>query len=136
MHTYQLWIDGAFVNPASGQWLDTVDPYQGKPWAKIPRGNAEDGARAVAAAEEVHVEQHHVLRLYGDTGSRFRLLQVGDGDVGLERFVREVETDGVEEVVFKRHLVDRLGARPRVEMEGSIDMGAGVVAHGERHGGG
>jgi len=51
MHTYQHWIDGAFVNPASGQWLDTIDPYQGKPWAKIPRGNAEDGARAVAAAK-------------------------------------------------------------------------------------
>ena len=76
MHTYQHWIDGAFVNPASGQWLDTIDPYQGKPWAKIPRGNAEDGARAVAAAKRAMdsgpwgkitaTERGKILRRIGD----------------------------------------------------------------------
>jgi acyl-CoA reductase-like NAD-dependent aldehyde dehydrogenase len=50
MKTYQHWIDGAEVEPASGAWLDSVDPYTGETWARIPRGNAEDAQRAVAAA--------------------------------------------------------------------------------------
>jgi acyl-CoA reductase-like NAD-dependent aldehyde dehydrogenase len=50
MKTYQLFIDGEFVDPVSGQWIDTVDPYRGEAWAQIPRGNAKDIDRAVAAA--------------------------------------------------------------------------------------
>jgi aldehyde dehydrogenase (NAD+) len=50
MKTYQHWIDGAHAAPASGEWLDTVDPYSGESWARIPRGNKEDAERAVAAA--------------------------------------------------------------------------------------
>ncbi|KQP23419.1 aldehyde dehydrogenase [Pseudorhodoferax sp. Leaf267] len=50
MKTYQHWIDGAEVEPASGAWLDSVDPYTGETWARIPRGNAQDAERAVAAA--------------------------------------------------------------------------------------
>ncbi|SDJ53874.1 aldehyde dehydrogenase (NAD+) [Bradyrhizobium sp. Rc2d] len=50
MKKYQLFIDGEFVDPASGQWIDTVDPYRGEAWAQIPRGNAQDVDRAVAAA--------------------------------------------------------------------------------------
>ena len=94
------------------------------------------GVRAVAAPIEVHVQQHGVLGLDGDAGGRFRLLQVLDGDVGLERLVRQVEAHGLGEEVFQRHLVDALGARPGVEMHGCIDVRAGVVAHGERQGSG
>jgi acyl-CoA reductase-like NAD-dependent aldehyde dehydrogenase len=50
MKTYQLFIDGEFVDPVSGQWIDTIDPYRGEAWAQIPRGNAKDVDRAVAAA--------------------------------------------------------------------------------------
>ena len=76
MHTYELWIDGRSVPPTSGQWLDTVDPYHGKPWAKIPRANAEDAARAVAAAKRAMdsgpwgkmtaTERGKVMRRIGD----------------------------------------------------------------------
>ena len=62
--------------------------------------------------------------------------QVLDRDVGLERLVREVETDGLGEEVLERHLVDPLGAGPRVEMHGCVDVRAGVVAHGQRQRGG
>jgi (Z)-2-((N-methylformamido)methylene)-5-hydroxybutyrolactone dehydrogenase len=56
MKTYQHWINGAHVDPAGGEWLDSLDPYSNEVWAKIPRGNKEDAARAVAAAK--HAMRH------------------------------------------------------------------------------
>jgi aldehyde dehydrogenase (NAD+) len=50
--TYSHWIDGQFVEPSSRAWLDTIDPYQGEPWARIPSGNAADASAAVAAAKK------------------------------------------------------------------------------------
>ncbi|MCH8166635.1 MAG: aldehyde dehydrogenase [Proteobacteria bacterium] len=51
MKTYQHFIDGAYVDPAGGEWFDSHDPYRGEVWARIPRGSAEDIDRAVAAAK-------------------------------------------------------------------------------------
>ena len=48
---YGLFIDGNYVDPAGGEWLDTVNPYSGEAWAKIPRGGAQDVAKAVGAAK-------------------------------------------------------------------------------------
>ena len=50
MKTYQHFIDGQYVDPASGRWFDSVNPYLGEPWARIPQGCAQDVDRAVAAA--------------------------------------------------------------------------------------
>src|SRR3954447_22450576 len=50
MKAYQLYIDGAYVDPAGGEWFDSIDPYRGEPWAKIPRCGPEDVSRAVQAA--------------------------------------------------------------------------------------
>lgn len=50
MQTFQHFIDGQYVDPAQGRWMDTVDPYTGEPWARIPQGCAQDVDRAVAAA--------------------------------------------------------------------------------------
>lgn len=52
MKQYGHYIGGQYVTPAGGEWLDSVDPYQGKPWARIPRGTAADVDRAVAAASQ------------------------------------------------------------------------------------
>jgi len=49
--TYEHYINGAWVKPASGKWFDTVNPYTGETWAKVALGGAEDMARAVAAAK-------------------------------------------------------------------------------------
>ena len=56
MKTYQHWINGAWEDPASAEWLESVDPYHGEAWARIPRGNGEDADRAVAAADDA---MHH-----------------------------------------------------------------------------
>ncbi|WP_320176561.1 aldehyde dehydrogenase [Roseovarius pacificus] len=50
METYHHFINGSFFEPANGEWLDSTDPYLGKPWARIARGNAADADKAVAAA--------------------------------------------------------------------------------------
>ncbi|TDR93388.1 aldehyde dehydrogenase [Enterovirga rhinocerotis] len=51
MKTYQLYIDGAYVDPVKGEYFDTVDPYRGEVWAKIPKASREDVDLAVAAAK-------------------------------------------------------------------------------------
>jgi len=47
---FQLLIDGQWCDPASGEWFETTEPYSGKAWALIPRGNGDDAERAIAAA--------------------------------------------------------------------------------------
>ncbi|CAD6516249.1 aldehyde dehydrogenase [Paraburkholderia metrosideri] len=76
MKTYQHWINGAWVGPARAEWLESVDPYHGGAWARIPRGNSEDADRAVAAAyDAMHhgpwsrmtaTERGKILRRIGD----------------------------------------------------------------------
>lgn len=51
MKQYCHWIDGKFVAPSSGQWIDSLDPYLGETWARIAAGNSEDADLAVAAAK-------------------------------------------------------------------------------------
>ncbi|MCB1814689.1 MAG: aldehyde dehydrogenase family protein, partial [Candidatus Competibacteraceae bacterium] len=51
MQRYQLYIDGQWCDPASGDWFESFNPYTGKPWALIPRGNEADAERAVTAAQ-------------------------------------------------------------------------------------
>ena len=51
---YQMTIDGKKADPASGEWFESANPYTGKAWAEIPRGNAEDIDRAVQAAKGPH----------------------------------------------------------------------------------
>lgn len=52
MKTYQHFIGGQYVDPVGGRWIDTIDPYLGQAWARIPQGSAEDVDRAVAAANQ------------------------------------------------------------------------------------
>jgi aldehyde dehydrogenase (NAD+) len=56
MKKYQMYVGGKWEDPASGEWFETMNPYTAEPWALIPRGNAEDAARAVQAA-------HHAMNV-------------------------------------------------------------------------
>lgn len=51
MKKYQMYIGGEWVDPSSGEWFESFDPFTGKPWAEIPKGNAEDANRAVETAD-------------------------------------------------------------------------------------
>jgi len=48
---YRLFIDNQWVEPSSGAYFETLDPFSGEAWAEVPRGSAGDVDRAVIAAE-------------------------------------------------------------------------------------
>ena len=50
MKKYQMLIGGAWSDPASGEWFESVNPFTAAPWALIPRGGREDVDSAVRAA--------------------------------------------------------------------------------------
>ncbi|MAZ84490.1 MAG: carnitine dehydratase [Hoeflea sp.] len=51
MKTYQLFIGNEFVDAAGGEWFDSLDPFTGKPWARVPQAMQVDVDRAVASAK-------------------------------------------------------------------------------------
>ncbi|HEU5283409.1 MAG TPA: aldehyde dehydrogenase family protein, partial [Burkholderiales bacterium] len=51
-----MYIDGKFVDAATGKWFDSYNPYTGKVWAQVAEGGAEDVDRAVKAAHRAFTE--------------------------------------------------------------------------------
>lgn len=56
MQVFKHFINGEYVDPIGGKWIDSIDPYTGKAWAKIPQGCAQDVDRAVKAAAKAMKE--------------------------------------------------------------------------------
>jgi len=42
MKKYQMLIGGAWADPVSVEWLESVNPFTAAPWALVPRGGKED----------------------------------------------------------------------------------------------
>ena len=53
MKPYPHFINGRWHPPDTEQWIDSIDPSTGEPWARIARGNAVDAEYAVACAHAV-----------------------------------------------------------------------------------
>lgn len=76
MKTYQMYLDGAWVDAADGEVFESFNPYTGTAWAMIPRARQEDANRAVIAAERAFrsddwagmtpTDRGHLLRRLGD----------------------------------------------------------------------
>jgi (Z)-2-((N-methylformamido)methylene)-5-hydroxybutyrolactone dehydrogenase len=54
MTKHRMLIGGAWVEPASGQWFESINPFTAAPWAMIPRGTKDDIDRAIAAARTAY----------------------------------------------------------------------------------
>jgi aldehyde dehydrogenase (NAD+) len=54
MKKHQMLIAGEWVDPRSGEWFESVNPFTAAPWALIPRGSAADVECAVAAARTAY----------------------------------------------------------------------------------
>lgn len=54
--TYQMLIDGAWVDAGDGARFDTMNPATGAVWASVPEATAEDVDRAVRAAHRACYE--------------------------------------------------------------------------------
>jgi aldehyde dehydrogenase (NAD+) len=52
-HQYKLFIDGQWLDAASGNTFSCVDPYALQPWGRIPEAGPADVDRAVAAARRM-----------------------------------------------------------------------------------
>ena len=50
MDSYQLFIDGKFVDATGGKTFETIDPGSGAPIARVARAGAADAEAAIAAA--------------------------------------------------------------------------------------
>ncbi len=80
MRTFQYFVDNAWHDPASGNYIESENPATGETWARVPDCNADDVARAIAAAKaafydgpwgRMHAaERGRLLRRIGDTISR------------------------------------------------------------------
>jgi len=51
MKKHRMLIGGAWAEPISGAWFESVNPFTAAPWAQIPRGSKEDVDCAVDAAK-------------------------------------------------------------------------------------
>src|SRR5213078_1884922 len=49
-------IDGQFVEPLGGKYLDNIEPATGKPYSQVPDSGKEDVDLAVAAAEKAFAD--------------------------------------------------------------------------------
>lgn len=50
MEQYKLFIDGEFVNAASGETFESIDPGKGMPIAQVAKAGAADAEAAIDAA--------------------------------------------------------------------------------------
>jgi acyl-CoA reductase-like NAD-dependent aldehyde dehydrogenase len=86
---YDHYIDGRFEAPASGQYFDTENPFTGKTWAQIARGNADDADRAVLAARRAF--DNGPWRRMTATQRGALLRKLGDLITEKSKFLAEIE---------------------------------------------
>jgi len=74
MNKIANFVDGEWLEPASGRYIDNVDPATGRVYSAVPRSDADDVARAVEAARKAF---RPWSRTPAETRSRF-LLDIAD----------------------------------------------------------
>src|SRR5262249_11838618 len=86
----QNFIDGQFVEPGSGNYLENIEPATGKPYSLVPDSDARDVELAVAAAEKAFPGWSHT-----PAAERSRvLLRIADLiERDLENFARADSVD-------------------------------------------
>jgi len=94
LHKYENYINGAAVEPVSGKYLPTENPFSGTAWAQIPRSDGRDVDAAVNAAsnafetgpwpEFTATQRGHVLWSVGEliVANATRLAEIEQRDNG------------------------------------------------------
>src|SRR2546427_10858161 len=71
-HKIRNFIDGQFVEPVGGKYLDNIEPATGKPYSQVADSDGRDVDLAVAAAEKAFCDwskkpsaerSNHLLRI-------------------------------------------------------------------------
>src|SRR4051794_9189749 len=99
MRDYRMLIGGEWVEAASGETFETVNPFTGRAWATVPRAGAFDVDAAVRAARRAFedwrrrapVERGRLLRrlaeLIAENASRIAVVETTDNG----KLIREME---------------------------------------------
>jgi len=97
----QNFIDGQFVEPIGGKYLDNVEPATGKPYSQVADSDSRDVEAAVAAAEKAFVDWSKT-----STAERSKfLLRVADLiERDLEKFARAESVDTGKPLALARSL--------------------------------
>ena len=95
-------IGGKWVDPASGEWFESVNPFTAKPWALIPRGGKADVDRAVAAAKARSTGEWRKLTATARGALLYRLADLIAAEAGQARRDRD----------HRQRQADRRNARP------------------------
>ena len=105
MKTYNHYINDEWVEPSSGAYLDSENPFTGEIWARVARGNAEDADLAVKAAKEA---------FENSDWADMRPTQRGKLLVGLAEIIeREAVRLGEIEVRDNGKLIAEMGAQTK-----------------------
>jgi aminomuconate-semialdehyde/2-hydroxymuconate-6-semialdehyde dehydrogenase len=97
----QNFIDGQFVEPIGGKYLDNIEPATGKPYSQVADGDARDVDLAVAAAEKAFIVWS---KKTAAERSRF-LLRIADLiERDLEKFARAESIDTGKPISLARSL--------------------------------
>ena len=86
---YDMYIGGEWVPSSSGAYFDSDNPYTGRPWARVARGNAADVERAVAAARRAFTSGEWPKLTASRRGALLRRL--GDLIAEKAKFLAEIE---------------------------------------------
>lgn len=86
---FRMVIGGEAVPAASGQWLESFNPFTGKVWSRIPRGGAEDVDRAVRAAHQAFQDGPWSTMLASDRG--LLLHRLGDVIAAHAEYLADME---------------------------------------------
>ena len=101
----KMYIDGAWTESASGEHFESYDPFTAKPWALVPKGNAEDVDRAVQAAHRAFTDGDWARMHPTQRGALLR--KVGD------LIARDAERLGALEVQDNGKLISEMVAQLR-----------------------
>src|SRR3954453_21765060 len=79
---YDLYVAGGTFPPANGRFYETVDPYTGAPWARVPDAGDEDVDRAVGAARSAFEGEWSALTGFQRSRLMHRLADLVERDAG------------------------------------------------------
>ena len=97
----QNFINGEFVEPISGRYLDNVEPATGKPYSQVADSDAHDVDLAVAAAEKAFSDWS---KKTAAERSDFLLRIAGLVERDLEKFARAESIDTGKPIALARSL--------------------------------
>jgi acyl-CoA reductase-like NAD-dependent aldehyde dehydrogenase len=114
----ESFVDGRFVRPVSGKWLEKLGPADGKPLCRVARSGPEDVSAAVAAARAAQPE-------WAERGpvERGELLR----ELALRLHERRMEASEIVAAETGKPLELALG-----ETDAAVEMGLFVAGEGRR----